>query len=76
MSSNNVDDAFQAATQLATTLLGKSRVLTSPSSSAFQESMKRWSDIDVQTPSAILLPDSEEDVVKVVRNISRSMHTS
>lgn len=75
MSSHNVN-VFQVATWLAATLSEKSRVLTNSSSPEFQESMKRWSDIDVQIPSAIFLPGFEDDVVKIVRNPTRSMHTS
>jgi FAD/FMN-containing dehydrogenase len=43
-----------------------STVLTDPKNDAFQELLKRWSDIDKQTPGAIVLPTSEDECQKIV----------
>lgn len=42
-------------------------ILTDPADSRFQEHSKRWSDIDRQTPAAIVLPRSEEQIQTTVR---------
>ena len=41
-------------------------ILTDSSSPDFQEYAKRWSDIDRQTPAAIVLPTIEADIQKIV----------
>ena len=43
------------------------QVLTESTSADFQEYARRWSDIDRQTPAAIVLPTTEEDIIKTVR---------
>lgn len=43
-----------------------STVLTDPKNDAFQELLKRWSDIDKQIPGAIVLPTSEVECQKIV----------
>ncbi|KAL2282790.1 hypothetical protein FJTKL_10401 [Diaporthe vaccinii] len=42
-------------------------ILTDPTDARFQEHSKRWSDIDRQTPAAIVLPRSEEHIQSTVR---------
>lgn len=44
-------------------------ILKEPNDPRFQEFAKRWSDIDRQTPAAIVLPESEEQIQKTVSNI-------
>lgn len=52
---------------LKETLSSNADILTNPSDAIFQECLQRWSDIDKQTPSAIVLPTSEEDIQKTVQ---------
>lgn len=42
-------------------------ILTDPAEANFHESSKRWTDISRETPAAIVLPRTEEDIVKVVQ---------
>ena len=42
-------------------------ILTDASNIHFQEYAKRWTDIDRKTPSAIVLPASEEQIQKTVQ---------
>ncbi|KAI1386031.1 uncharacterized protein F4822DRAFT_360734 [Hypoxylon trugodes] len=42
-------------------------ILTDQGSSKFQECAKRWTDIDRQTPAAIVLPESEDHIHKTVQ---------
>ena len=41
-------------------------ILTDPDDTAFVEYMKRWSDINKQTPAAIVLPTSEVEIQQTV----------
>lgn len=41
-------------------------ILTNPADPRFQEHSKRWSNIDRQTPAAIVLPRSEEQIQSTV----------
>jgi hypothetical protein len=41
-------------------------ILTNPDDAEFQGYAKRWSDIDRETPAAIVLPLSEEQIQKTV----------
>ena len=51
-------------------------VLTDPDDPKFREHLKRWSDIDLKVPAAIVLPTSEEDCQKTVGRflIEKAMH--
>lgn len=42
-------------------------ILTDPADADFQEYSKRWTDIGRETPAAIVLPRTEEDIQKVVQ---------
>ena len=42
-------------------------ILTDPAEAKFQEYGKRWTDIGRETPAAIVLPRTEEDIQKVVQ---------
>ncbi|KAL4907582.1 hypothetical protein BDW74DRAFT_176333 [Aspergillus multicolor] len=42
-------------------------ILSNPQSTKFQEHLARWTDIDLKTPAAIILPTSEEECVKIVQ---------
>lgn len=44
-----------------------SQLLLDESAPAFQKYSSRWTDIDRQIPAGIVLPTSEEDVIKIVR---------
>lgn len=52
--------------QLRTSLSSDSKVLSIPEHEEFQESMLRWTDLDLKIPQAIVLPASEEDCHKAV----------
>ncbi|PSR83008.1 hypothetical protein BD289DRAFT_454010 [Coniella lustricola] len=41
-------------------------ILTEPADARFQDFAKRWSDIDRHAPAAIVLPETEEQIQKVV----------
>lgn len=45
-----------------------SRILKDKTSAEFVASMRRWSDLHVRTPSAVVQPASEQDVVHTVRD--------
>ena len=47
-------------------LSNDAKVLTNSTTAEFQELMKRWTDVDKQTPFAIVMPATEEDIVKSV----------
>lgn len=51
---------------LRQTLSPGSDVLTNPEDPAFHELLKRWTDIDLKLPAAIILPSSEDDCLKAV----------
>jgi len=46
----------------------EAQVLTDPESAAFKTSMSRWTDVNKQTPAAILQPACETDVERIVRS--------
>lgn len=54
------------ASKIVTELRGHAgsnlEVLADPADPRFQEFAKRWSDIDRQTPAAIVIPASEEQI--------------
>lgn len=64
---SSIDSSAQAATSLLTSLSVSAEVLTDSESLAFKNSMKRWSDSSISAPSAILLPTTESDILKIVR---------
>lgn len=41
--------------------------MTDPEDGTFKELLKRWTNIELKTPAAIVLPTSEEDVQNTVR---------
>ena len=51
---------------LRETLESESDILTDPSHKSFQSLMERWTDVGKQTPSAIVVPCSEQDLEKTV----------
>lgn len=42
------------------------RILTDSESSEFKNYAKRWSDVGIQIPAAIVLPTNESDIQKIV----------
>jgi FAD/FMN-containing dehydrogenase len=56
----------QIATSLQASLSNDAQILTDPDSSSFKESLKRWSDVGIQVPAAIIKAGCEDDVVKIV----------
>ena len=44
-----------------------SEILTDASDASFKVHLERWTDIEKQTPAAIILPSSEEDIQKTVK---------
>lgn len=59
-------DAAAAARRLAPKLAGSAQTLFDPTSEAFKMSMKRFSDVGLQIPAAILLPTTDEDIATIV----------
>lgn len=47
-----------------------SEILTDAASPVFQHHLERWTDIDKQTPAAIIVPVSEEDIQKSASSFS------
>lgn len=60
------DTNNMAFSDLQTRLSGTSRILTDSGSEEFQIYMERWSELNRQTPAAIALPETEEDVAAIV----------
>lgn len=59
---------LQSFTELLHNLLSKdSRILTNENDLEFNHALSRWSDLDVETPSAIIQPVTEADAVATVR---------
>lgn len=54
------------ALQLGEVLSDGAHVFTNPESTEFKASMSRWTDVNKQTPTAILQPATELDVEKIV----------
>lgn len=52
---------------LKSSLTPDSEILADPADPKFQEHLKRWTDIGLKVPAAIVLPTSEEDCQKTVR---------
>lgn len=52
--------------ELRTVLPHNVGILTDQSDALFKDLMRRWSDIDLKIPSAIVLPTSEEEIQKTV----------
>ena len=42
-------------------------ILTEASDARFQAHLDRWTDLDKQTPAAIILPTSEKDIQRTVQ---------
>ncbi len=47
-------------------LSSEAQILRDPSSVAFQDSLQRWSNINLQVPGAIIKPATELDAVTAV----------
>ncbi|TVY82051.1 FAD-linked oxidoreductase [Lachnellula suecica] len=62
----------KALPELRTALTPSCEILTDPSDANFVEHLKRWTDIDLKTPGAIVLPTSEGDCQKIVKWASKS----
>lgn len=56
----------QIATSLKASLSEEAQILIDPESSDFKESLKRWSDVGIQIPAAIIKAGCEDDIVKIV----------
>jgi hypothetical protein len=59
-------NSAEAATGLLSSLSRDAQVLIDPESPDFKESMKRWSDVGIKFPAAILKPSCEKDVARIV----------
>lgn len=62
---SHINPAAQAAASLAPSLSPKSKILTNPREEEFESSMVRWSNLHLQTPSAIFKPATEADVQSI-----------
>ena len=52
---------------LRASLTSDCEILENPHDANFREYLKRWSDIDLKKPAAIVLPSSEDNIQKTVR---------
>ncbi|KAI9643585.1 hypothetical protein NHQ30_008207 [Ciborinia camelliae] len=57
--------------ELKASLASTCEILTDPQDSKFVEHLKRWTDIDLKIPGAIVLPSSESDCQKIVQWASK-----
>ncbi|KAF7931923.1 uncharacterized protein EAE97_008944 [Botrytis byssoidea] len=53
--------------ELKEVLTSTCKILTDPNDLSFAEYLKRWTDIDLKTPGAIVLPTSETDCQNTMR---------
>ncbi|KAH8594653.1 hypothetical protein B0O99DRAFT_687431 [Bisporella sp. PMI_857] len=60
--------AAEQAKGLIPFLSKNASVLTDPTTDTFKRSMERWSDHNVLTPSAIIKPACEEDIIRIVKH--------
>ncbi|KAK7001631.1 hypothetical protein R3P38DRAFT_2558324 [Favolaschia claudopus] len=68
MATANISKSFTTfLAQLPASISADTRVLTDEGSPEFQALMQRWSDIDLQTPTAIVLAATENDVALTVK---------
>ncbi len=65
-----VNPAVQIAISIRTKLSQDSQVLLDSETTDFKDSMKRYSDVGIQTPSAIFKPACENDIVTIVSPLS------
>ncbi|KAG4439066.1 hypothetical protein IFR05_005457 [Cadophora sp. M221] len=63
--------AVDAAKALDPLLSNTARIFTDPSTTEFKELLIRWSDVDIQVPSAILQPNGEEDISQIVKHAAK-----
>lgn len=54
---------------LSIALSPEARVLSEKTSAEFKDSLARWSDYGIQTPSAIVQPATEKDIVTAVKEL-------
>lgn len=55
-------------------LASGTRILVDASKDEFNESMVRWTDMDKEQPSAVIMPVSEEDAEKIVCYLIRQSY--
>jgi hypothetical protein len=67
-----IQTAAQAASSLTSSLSANSNVLINPEDEDFKRSMIRWSDLNIQTPSAIIKPSTEGDVQKIASSPTKN----
>jgi hypothetical protein len=51
---------------LTAKLTAAGSILTDPASNEFKAALERWTELDLETPGAIVLVSSEEDIVQTV----------
>lgn len=54
---------------LAIALSSEARVLSEQNSADFKDSLARWSDYGIQTPSAVVQPATENDIITAVKQL-------
>ncbi|KAL2065229.1 hypothetical protein VTL71DRAFT_2898 [Oculimacula yallundae] len=70
MSSSHLK-AVEAAQALLLKLSSSSRIFTDSSCAEVKDLLMRWSDVDIQTPSAILQPSNANDISIIVRSSTK-----
>jgi hypothetical protein len=48
------------------TELAHTKILSDPSDEKFKSAIERWTDINLQIPGAIIMIESEDDILKIV----------
>ncbi|KAH7386573.1 hypothetical protein BKA64DRAFT_646120 [Cadophora sp. MPI-SDFR-AT-0126] len=65
--SSEHNTAVEVAKNLTSALSDEARVTTDASSAEFKELLIRWSDFNIQVPSAVLQPNCEDDIIQIVK---------
>ncbi|KAH7317941.1 hypothetical protein BKA65DRAFT_609543 [Rhexocercosporidium sp. MPI-PUGE-AT-0058] len=63
--------AVDVAKTLIPALSIEARIFTDQSTAEFKELLIRWSDVDIQVPSAIFQPSCEEDISQIVNGAAK-----
>ncbi|KAK0111780.1 hypothetical protein ONS96_001049 [Cadophora gregata f. sp. sojae] len=66
--SSEHNNAVEVAQILDSSLSSRARVATDASSADFKKLLIRWSDVNIQVPSAIIQPNCEEDIIQIVKH--------
>ena len=69
---NTMTTLFQLLTELQSQAGPSLEILTNKEDNRFQELSKRWTDIGREIPAAVILPESEEQIIQTVTSTKRN----